>query len=123
MGLNGPRRRDDAFARVFGANLTRCREEAGISQEELGFRADLHRTAVGQLERGQRIARTDTLVRLAASLGVGTDALLAGLRWRAPQLVVGELEIEPAKTSQPKQSKAAASELKGRPVNDLESQQ
>ena len=35
-----------AFASRFGANLAYCRNRAGdISQEELGMRADLHRTA------------------------------------------------------------------------------
>jgi transcriptional regulator with XRE-family HTH domain len=92
--VSGPRKRDDAFARVFGTNLARCRERLGVSQEELGFSAGLHRTAVGQLERGERVARTDTLVRLCGSLGVGADALLAGLSWRPAQIAVGELEIE-----------------------------
>lgn len=54
-----------AFAGRFGANLLYCRERANLSQEELGMRAELHRTAVGQLERGDRVARTDTLVKLA----------------------------------------------------------
>jgi transcriptional regulator with XRE-family HTH domain len=92
--MSGPRKRDDAFARVFGTNLARCREQLGVSQEELGFRAGLHRTAVGQLERGERVARTDTLVRLCGSLGVGPDALLAGLGWRPTQIAIGELEIQ-----------------------------
>lgn len=50
--MTGPRRRDPGFAQVFGANLARCREALGVSQEDLGLMADLHRTAVGQLERG-----------------------------------------------------------------------
>lgn len=49
-----------AIAPQFGENLIAARERAGISQEELGFRADLHRTEIGMLERGVRIARIDT---------------------------------------------------------------
>lgn len=97
------RTRDAAFARVFGENLARCRERLGLTQEDLGFLAGLHRTAVGQLERGERVARTDTLVRLCGSLGVNPDALLTGLSWRPARIALGELEIqeiEPEKSSQ-----------------------
>jgi transcriptional regulator with XRE-family HTH domain len=68
-------------AKRFGQNLARCRARAGISQEELGFRASLHRTEVGQLERGVRLARIDTLVKLAGALDVSPGDLLAGLSW------------------------------------------
>jgi transcriptional regulator with XRE-family HTH domain len=50
------------IAERFGDNLYRARKRAGISQEELGFRAELHRTEIGLLERGSRLARIDTLV-------------------------------------------------------------
>lgn len=40
--------------RHFGANLRRARRAADLSQEALGFRAGLHRTEVGLLERGVR---------------------------------------------------------------------
>lgn len=68
-------------AQRFGANLARRRKLAGISQEELGFRASLHRTEIGQLERGVRLARIDTVVKLAGSLGVTPSDLLDGLAW------------------------------------------
>lgn len=68
-------------AERFGRNLARCRKRAGLSQEELGVRASLHRTAVGQLERGERTARLDSFVKLAGSLGAAPDELLDGLSW------------------------------------------
>ena len=67
----------------FGRNLARHRIRAELSQEELSVRASLHRTAVGQLERGERIARVDTLVKLAGSLGIPPGDLLEGLSWEA----------------------------------------
>lgn len=97
--------RDERFAEVFGRNLTRCRERLGITQEDLGFLAGLHRTAVGQLERGDRVARTDTLVRLCGSLDVAPEALLAGLRWRPTQITQGAFEIGPAEASQSTEAK------------------
>ena len=91
--MTGPRRLDPVFAQVFGANLAASREAAGVSQEELGFLADLHRTAIGQLERGQRIARSDTLLRLCTSLGVSAEELFEGLRWTPAQYTRGQLVI------------------------------
>ena len=65
----------------FGGNLARLRKRAGISQEELSVRASLHRTEVSQLERGLRLCRIDTLLKVAGSLEVSCDELLAGLAW------------------------------------------
>jgi transcriptional regulator with XRE-family HTH domain len=77
----------------FGRNLAYCRRRAKLSQEELAVRASLHRTAVGQLERGERVARVDTMVKLAGSLGVppGDFARRDGLepRRNAPRAVHG----------------------------------
>jgi len=42
------------------------------------MRAEVHRTAVGQLEQGERIARTDTLVRLAGSSASPTTSCSTG---------------------------------------------
>lgn len=81
------------FAKRFGQNLARCRRSAGLSQEELGVRASLHRTAIGQLERGERVARTDTLVKLAGSLSVSPEDLLDGLQWTPGRMTLGELSV------------------------------
>lgn len=81
------------FASRFGQNLARCRRRAGLSQEELGIRSSLHRTAVGQLERGERVARTDTLVKLAGSLAVRPEELLEGLEWRPGTMMLGSLNV------------------------------
>lgn len=65
----------------FGKNLAYCRRRVKLSQEELAVRASLHRTAVGQLERGERVARVDTVVKLAGSLGIPPGELLDGMNW------------------------------------------
>ncbi len=65
----------------FGENLMIYRKRAGLSQEELGFRASLHRTEISQLERGVRLARIDTLVKLAGALSVPPGDLLRGMAW------------------------------------------
>jgi transcriptional regulator with XRE-family HTH domain len=82
-----------AFAKHFGDNLARRRQLAGLSQEELGFRADLHRSAVGQLERGERVPRADTIVRLAGVLGMAPGDLLAGLEWEPISYMAGGYRV------------------------------
>lgn len=79
----------------FGQNLARCREGAEVSQEELSFRASIHRTEVSLLERGERMPRVDTALRIAGSLGVPLDDLVAGLEWRPGYEIVvpGSWEI------------------------------
>jgi transcriptional regulator with XRE-family HTH domain len=69
----------------FGQNLRRCRQLAGLSQEELGERAELHRTEVGRLERGDRIPRIDTLLRLAGAMAIRPEELVEGIHWAPVQ--------------------------------------
>ncbi len=69
------------FAARFGDNLARHRKRADLSQEELSYLSSLHRTEISQLERGLRLCRIDTLVKLAASLEVSADDLLTGISW------------------------------------------
>jgi transcriptional regulator with XRE-family HTH domain len=75
-----------------GENVRRHRKQAGLSQEELSFRASLHRTAVGQLERAERTARADTLVKLAGALAIHPGDLLEGIAWRSPVTSGGSFE-------------------------------
>jgi transcriptional regulator with XRE-family HTH domain len=86
----------------FGRNLVRCREGTGISQEELSFRASIHRTEVSLLERGERMPRVDTALRITGSLGVPLDDLIAGLEWRPGYEIVvpGAWEV-PGRGDQP----------------------
>ena len=80
-------------ADCFGANLARRRKAVGLSQEETAVRASLHRTAVGQLERGERVARVDTLIKLAGSLEIEPGELLIGLSWQPGGTRVGRFEL------------------------------
>ncbi|HEX5762287.1 MAG TPA: helix-turn-helix transcriptional regulator [Solirubrobacterales bacterium] len=70
------------IAARFGQNLLRCRKRVGVSQEELAVRASLHRTQIGLLERGGRLPRIDTLVKVAGALDVPAGELLDGIAWR-----------------------------------------
>lgn len=72
--------------RRFGENLRRCRRAAGLSQEALGERASLHRTEIGLLERGARVPRIDTVVKLASALDCQPGDLLAGIGWQSAEM-------------------------------------
>ncbi|HYH52841.1 MAG TPA: helix-turn-helix transcriptional regulator [Solirubrobacterales bacterium] len=65
----------------FAVNLRRARTEAGISQEELGYMCDLHRTEVSLLERAGREPRMATIVKLAGALKTTPAALCEGIGW------------------------------------------
>jgi len=80
------------FALLLGRNVAAARERAGLSQEDLWFRSSVHRTAVSKIERGETIPRSDTLLKLAGALGVGTDDLMAGLSWQPGEWQHGRLE-------------------------------
>ncbi len=82
------------LAARFGKNLARCRRRANLSQEEAAVRASLHRTAVGQLERGERVARVDTLIKLMGSCGASASELLDGMGWDPGGTRLGEFEFE-----------------------------
>ncbi len=58
---------DDIKAR-FGHRLRELRQARGISQEELAFRAGLHRTYVSSAERGQRNVSLVNLEKLSEAL-------------------------------------------------------
>ncbi|HYP54907.1 MAG TPA: helix-turn-helix transcriptional regulator [Solirubrobacterales bacterium] len=77
----------------FAENLIRCRERAGLSQEELGARASLHRTEIGKLESGTRAPRIDTLVKLAGALSVQPSELLEGIDWEPASTTRGGFSI------------------------------
>jgi transcriptional regulator with XRE-family HTH domain len=85
---------DLEVARQFGANLRRARRRADLSQEQLGLRASLHRTEIGLLERGARMPRIDTLVKLATALQMRPDELIEGIAWTPGTTEAGAFTIK-----------------------------
>lgn len=82
-------------AERFAANLRALRADAGLSQEEVAFRARIHRTQVSLLEGGERLPRFETLIRLAGTLGVSPAALTEGIVWEPIVAVSGGMVVTP----------------------------
>lgn len=67
---SAPEGRRNASRRALGATLRSYREARGLSQEQLGFRADLHRNYIGSAERGERNIAFEALGLWLAALNV-----------------------------------------------------
>jgi len=63
--------------KLVGRNVRRCRDQVGISQEELADRAGIDRTYVSGIERGVRNPTVLVLKDIADTLGVTPAALLS----------------------------------------------
>lgn len=69
-------------ARRIGQNVVEFRGKRDLTQTATAERAGLHRTEVSLIERGQRVPRLDTIVKLAGALQVEPCALLVGMAWK-----------------------------------------
>jgi len=64
------------LAVAFGVVLRRLRIDAGLTQEKLGFEAELRRTYVSVLELGQQQPSLTTIFKLADALKTTPSKLL-----------------------------------------------
>lgn len=55
---------------IIGKAVLRYRKRAGLSQEALAEKADMHPNYVGRIERGECAATVGILLRLATALGI-----------------------------------------------------
>jgi transcriptional regulator with XRE-family HTH domain len=64
---------------IFAANVARIREGKGLTQEQLGWAAGLHQTAVTRIESGERMPTLPTILKIAEGLEVPPADLFAGI--------------------------------------------
>ena len=62
---------------MLGDEFRRTRLTAGLSQEELGFRAKISRNYVSLLELNQKSPTVEVLFRIAKALGVRASVIVA----------------------------------------------
>jgi len=67
---------EPAAARAFGAVIRELRTELGVSQEELGNRAQIERSHMGKIERGQHLPNLALILRLAIALSTAPGILV-----------------------------------------------
>ena len=63
----------------FGKIIKGLRQEKKISQEELGFRANLHRTYIGMIERGEKNITLENIEKLSKGLDVSMKLIFEKL--------------------------------------------
>jgi transcriptional regulator with XRE-family HTH domain len=61
---------------MLGEELRKARERAGLTQEQLSFRAEFSRPYISQLERDLKSPTVDTLFRLCDALGIKASTLI-----------------------------------------------
>jgi transcriptional regulator with XRE-family HTH domain len=94
MSEDDRKTRSREVAERLGENLRRTRRRVGLSQEQVAVRASLHRTEIGLLERGGRVARVDTLIQLAGAMSVPPSELIDGIDWTPGGVHGGSFEFE-----------------------------
>ena len=62
--------------KLFGENVRKIRREKGLSQEELAFKANLHRTYIGMIERAEKNITLINIEKIANALEVNIKELL-----------------------------------------------
>lgn len=63
----------------FGDRVRMLRNEAGLSQEKLAELAELHRTYLSGVERGERNPSLVSIARIAKSLKISLSELMEGV--------------------------------------------
>jgi transcriptional regulator with XRE-family HTH domain len=60
----------EVIAREVGLIIRQIRIEKCLSQEELSFKCELHRTYIGSIERAEKVASIITLEKIARALEI-----------------------------------------------------
>jgi len=66
------------YRRILGENIRARRKRAGLSQEKLAEKAELHPVYISAVERGAKTISMDALMRIAKALRVQMQQLVRG---------------------------------------------
>lgn len=70
-------KKTSSLIKQFGETVRSLRVAKGLSQEKLAELADLHRTYIGSIERGERNVSLENVEKIATALRVRPSQLLA----------------------------------------------
>jgi transcriptional regulator with XRE-family HTH domain len=73
------REKKRALARRLGFAIARLRSQANLKQDELAWRADIHRAYMGHIERGEKNITVAMLVQIAEALRLPPSRILQEL--------------------------------------------
>lgn len=76
----------NALLKRIGFVLRQLRLERGISQEELAFDCNLHRTYVGSIERAEKGLSIMTLQKFATALNVPMSEIIRLAEQQTPEI-------------------------------------
>lgn len=68
-------RSKDKILIKFGERIRFLRKQNNLSQEQLAFKADLHRTYIGMIERGEKNITLLNINKLCKALGISITKL------------------------------------------------
>lgn len=68
------------LARKLGQRIRELRMSMGMSQEELAYNAGLHRTYMGQVERGKTNVSITNCAKVSGALSISLSTLFEGIR-------------------------------------------
>jgi transcriptional regulator with XRE-family HTH domain len=74
-----------------GRNIRKCREAQGIKRERLAEMTDLSVSYMSAIERGEKLPKLDTFIRIANTLQVSSDALLVDVLAVGNTIVASEV--------------------------------
>ena len=71
---------EDTILTSFGKAVRNIRQEKGFSQESFALKAEIHRTYIGGIERGERNPTLTSIFKIARALEVEPEILFEKMR-------------------------------------------
>jgi transcriptional regulator with XRE-family HTH domain len=90
-----------AVAERFAENLAYHLAKSPLTQEKVAARAEIDRTQISKLLKGNQICRLDTAIRLAGALDIKPATLIKGITWDPAASVSGEFKASPPPKRKP----------------------
>ena len=69
----------ESFPKLIGQRLRAARQQQHLSQEKTAERTGLHPTYIGQLERGEKNATLESILRISRALEIPLSELFANI--------------------------------------------